>query len=94
MSNWNISGDKLVFQEMPDSSIIWVVKLFKTESPALFKFELPPQVVTDRVNSEWDGEKFVIPDESKQDRNPFGNDFKGSLNRSQMSNPLENSQYS
>ena len=36
VSNWNISGDKLIFQEKHDSSTIWVVKLFREKSPVLF----------------------------------------------------------
>ena len=43
--NWNISGNKFVFQETRQSRAIFIVKLFKDRTPMLFKFNLPEQAV-------------------------------------------------
>jgi len=66
-SNYNISGDKFVFQEETNSSEVYLVKLHLEEKPFVFKFTLPTHVTENRVNSHFDAQsgKFIVPTESR-----------------------------
>ena len=65
ISNWNISGDKFLFQESKDSEYVHIVKLFLDEQPYLFRFKLPLEDQSHRKNSYYDPdlERIVIPAE-------------------------------
>ena len=65
--NWNISNDKFVFQERPDSSQIYLVHLFKEHQAILYQFNLPEHVLSGRTNTKYDMvlKKFVIPEENE-----------------------------
>ena len=41
IANWNISGEKFLFQESRKSKAIYIVKLYIDKTPKLFKFNLP-----------------------------------------------------
>jgi len=77
ISNWNISGDKLIFQEKFDDPSVFIVKLFKDSTAKLFRFDFPENVVKRRVNTRWNDarQKFEIPSENEVDGNPFGDNL-------------------
>ena len=39
--NWNIAGDKFMYQETPESACIYLVLLFMDKKAVIFKFTLP-----------------------------------------------------
>ena len=54
ITNWNISGNKFVFQENPQDTTIFVVRLFIDRPAIIFKFELPEHINQNRINSHYD----------------------------------------
>ena len=68
ISNWNISGDKFIFQETKESDYIHIVKLFLDKQPYLFRFKLPLHDQSHRHNSYYDPElgRIIVPDEDAQ----------------------------
>ena len=75
ISNWNISGDKFLFQENHTSTSVFVVRLFMDRPAIIFKFNLPEDVHKNRINSYYDRESktIVIPKEvPKLNQDEFG----------------------
>ncbi len=77
ISNWNMCGDKLIFQEKFDDPSVFIVKLFKDSAPKLFRFDFPESVVKMRVNTKWNetSQRFEVPSEKEVDGNPFGDNL-------------------
>ena len=72
VSNWNICGSRLIFQEEPDSKEVWLVKLYEDKKPIVYKFTLPASVTEGEgrsapINSYFDTERnaFMVPPEIK-----------------------------
>ena len=68
VTNWNISGNVLLFLEEVDSTNVWMVKLFEDKSPILFKFVIPSINHSKAVNSVYDvaTQNYIIPTEGRQ----------------------------
>ena len=54
VANWNISDNKLVYMEENNSKEVFLVKVFVDKEPVIFKFNLPANLITDSINSQWD----------------------------------------
>ena len=73
--NWNVTHDKLMFQEEPEENegsgipTLWVVKLFKDKTPFIFKFKFPAGFKNDVVRTKFDKfqNKLVVPPSHKHD---------------------------
>ena len=76
ISNWNISGDKFMFQERSSDPHIWLVKMYRDKQSHIFKINMPAGVMEDesKVNSYFDQSlnRLVIPVEKPLDHTKFG----------------------
>ena len=66
IANWNISGEKFLFQESRKSKAIYIVKLYIDKTPKLFKFNLPVMMSRRDQFSYYSPEldKIVIPEDA------------------------------
>ena len=68
--NWNISGDKFIFQEESNKAEIYLVKLSLDKPSYLFKFKMASHVIKNRVNTYYNKatQQFVVPQEKMMPR--------------------------
>ena len=71
-SNWNIAGNKFIYTLTPNSSEIFLVKLFLDKEPVVFKFKLPEHLTRGLINCYFDPvlDNFVVPPENPRRMDP------------------------